>query len=213
MATRRIPRFLSRFCDPSSSLVSDSSRENLLGEIAVMISGFCFLFLCFTSTGRGNSDACLIEFVDLVELNHFFDQQGRHVYDQVIFYERHPGNGKYHVRAWCLVEDRESLNRRPVKDVHNDLYRVDWLDTDLRVLRSIRSKLYRESWSHVDPERTDKKQLDERLRLSLVQPSKRRQSAEERITKESLPRGTIEIPPQVTVNIDPSQSIASQKSP
>ena len=47
------------------------------------------------------------EHVALIELNHFYDQTGRHVYDQVIFYERAPETGRFQVRAWCLVEDRE----------------------------------------------------------------------------------------------------------
>lgn len=52
------------------------------------------------------------EHVDLIELNHFHDQAGKLVYDQVIFYERAPETGRFQVRAWCLVEDPERTNKR-----------------------------------------------------------------------------------------------------
>jgi hypothetical protein len=129
------------------------------------------IFLCTTISSRGGHTT--EEHVDLVELNHFFDQQGRLVYDQVIFYERAPETGRFQVRAWCLVEDRESLNRRPVKNETTGLYQVDWFDADQRLLRRITSSLYRESWTQLDPERANKKVHDERLRISMVQNPKK----------------------------------------
>ena len=108
------------------------------------------------------------ESVDCIELNHFYDHCGRLVYDQVIFYERVPETGKFRVRAWCLVEDREHLNRRPIKNEETGIYRVDWYDTDKKLQRSITSRLYRESWTQVDPERANKKFHDERLRVGLI---------------------------------------------
>jgi hypothetical protein len=108
------------------------------------------------------------ESVDCIELNHFHDAKGCLVYDQVIFYERAPDTGRFRVRAWCLVEDREALNRRPVKNEETGVYRVDWYDSDKRLKRSITSRLYRESWTQVDPERANKKFHDERLRVGLI---------------------------------------------
>ena len=104
----------------------------------------CLVFCAIVST-KGNHTA--EEYVDLIELNHFYDQQGRLVYDQVIFYERAPENERFQVRAWCLVEDREDLNRRPVKNYQTQLYQVDWYDTDQRVLRKVTSRHFRESWT------------------------------------------------------------------
>lgn len=108
------------------------------------------------------------EHVDSIELNHFYDSAGRLVYEQVIFYERAPETGRFQVRAWCLVEDRELLNRRPVKNESTGIYQVDWFDIDQRVRRTITSRLYRESWTQVDPERADKRVHDERLRVPLI---------------------------------------------
>lgn len=132
--------------------------------------------LCACGLGDGLPDRVVEESIDLIELNHFYDPCGRHVYDQVIFYQLAPETGKFRVRAWCLIEDRETLSRRPLRDVRTGTVRVDWYDGDQKVLRRLESRLYRESWTQVDPERMDKKFLDERLRLSLVQGPQRVQA-------------------------------------
>lgn len=36
---------------------------------------------------------------DLVELNHFYDEAGRLVFDQIIFWEWSPAESRFHVRA------------------------------------------------------------------------------------------------------------------
>lgn len=107
------------------------------------------------------------EHVDAIELNHFFDQCGHLVYDQIIFYEQNPANGRFQVRAWCLVDDRETLNRRPVKN-DNGLYECFAVDSNERLTRRIVSRVFRESWTQVDPEREDKKRHPENMRIELV---------------------------------------------
>ncbi len=146
------------------------------------------LFLCATISSKGNHS--VDEFVDLIELNHFYDQRGRLVYDQVIFYERAPETGRFQVRAWCLVEDRECLNRRPVKNYETQLYHVDWFDTDQRLLRKITSRLYRESWTQIDPERANKKIHDERSRIAMVQSPKKFLALETQLQLADEPKQT-----------------------
>ena len=146
------------------------------------------LFLCATISSKGNQS--VDEFVDLIELNHFYDQRGRLVYDQVIFYERAPETGRFQVRAWCLVEDREGLNRRPVKNYETQLYHVDWFDTDQRLLRKITSRLYRESWTQIDPERANKKIHDERSRIAMVQSPKKFLALEMQLQQVDEPKQT-----------------------
>lgn len=149
---------------------------------------FC-LIVCASVSHKGSPS--VDEYVDLIELNHFFDQQGRLVYDQVVFYERAPETGRFQVRAWCLIEDREYLNRRPVKNQETELYQVDWFDTDQRFLRKITSRLYRESWTQIDPERSNKKMHDERLRISLIQnPKKLQQPQSQEPDEPKLPAQT-----------------------
>jgi len=133
-----------------------------------MISFASFL-LAVVSTGSASREVS--ENVDLVELNHFHDCLGRHVYDQVIFYEWAPDTAKYHVRAWCLIEERDIASRRPMKRYSDDLYEVQWQDRDQNLIRIITSTHYRESWTQVDPERANKRVLDERLRTVLIRRS------------------------------------------
>jgi hypothetical protein len=108
------------------------------------------------------------EYVDLIELNHLYNPKGQLVFDQVIFYEQALETGRFQVRAWCLVDDREIPNRRPVKNYSTSRYQVDWFDVDKRLTRRITSRLFRESWTQIDPERDDKKLHDERLRVGLA---------------------------------------------
>ena len=125
--------------------------------------------------GTGSAAREVTEHVDLIELNHFHDCLGRHVYDQVIFYEWAPDASRYHVRAWCLIEDKDLVNRRPTKRYSDNLYEVQWQDRDQNLLRIITGKHYRESWTQIDPERANKKLLDERERTVLIRRSVNKQ--------------------------------------
>lgn len=124
--------------------------------------------LLLLATGNATVRSQIAEHVALIELNHFYDASGKPVYDQVMFYELAPETGRFQVRAWCLVEDREQLNRRPVRDQVTDLVTVDWYDVDRRVRRRITSKLFRESWTQSDPERDNKRVHPEKLRIGLA---------------------------------------------
>jgi len=125
--------------------------------------------------GTGSAAREVTEHVDLIELNHFHDCLGRHVYDQVIFYEWAPDASRYHVRAWCLIEDKDLVNRRPTKRYSDNLYEVQWQDRDQNLLRIITGTHYRESWTQIDPERANKKLLDERERTVLIRRSVNKQ--------------------------------------
>lgn len=114
-----------------------------------------------------STSTCIDQYVDLIELNHYFDKRGSLVYEQVIFYERTPTTGRFQVMSWCLAND-EQPNRRPAKNETSGLYQVDWFDTDQRLLRKITSRLYRESWTQTDPERDNKRVHPDGLRIGLV---------------------------------------------
>ncbi len=132
-----------------------------------MSIGWMIGILSVAMSSTAGSKTCS-EQVDLIELNHFHDCLGRHVYDQVIFYEWSEEHQQYHVRAWCLVEDREPENRRPIRSYTDDRYSVRWYDRDQNLNRCITSLHFRESWTQVDPERANKKLLDERHRTALI---------------------------------------------
>jgi hypothetical protein len=113
-----------------------------------------------------------IQRVDLIELNHCHDETGRHCYDQLVFYEWSPDYRRYHVVAWCLVD--QGLARMPAFDHSKRLYIVSWYDRESGRHREIWSPIFRETWSDSDPERANKKLLDEKYRVTLLrQPARR----------------------------------------
>lgn len=135
-----------------------------------MVSNVLLLALALVTSNSARSRD-LTERVDLIELNHFYDELGRNMYDQVIFYEWSPDYRRFHVIAWCLVEN--DLSRMPTKVPGSDDYVVRWHDRDAKTRREVRASLYRETWSRVDPERANKKLLDEKLRTSLIRVPQR----------------------------------------
>ena len=107
------------------------------------------------------------ETVDLIELNHYYDDQGRHSYDQVILYEWSHDYSRYHVISWYLVEKNRS--RLPFKEAGTTNYVVRWYDRDAKMKRVVRSGMFRETWSiGRDPERANKDYLHEKYRVSLL---------------------------------------------
>lgn len=124
------------------------------------------ILLAFTvSTSAPNRVA---ESVDMIELNHFHDVLGRHVYDQVIFYEWSQSHREFHVRAWALIDERDSDTRWPTKNYASGRWHVRWHDRDQNIARNLSSAWLRESWTQADPERVNKSLLPEHLRHSLV---------------------------------------------
>ncbi len=136
-----------------------------------MVSTFVLVALLAMPSAPGPRGRDVTETVDLIELNHFYDDLGRHAYDQVIFYEWSPDYRRFHVIAWCLVEN--DLSRMPTRNACNGEHVVRWYDRDAKVRREVHSPLYRETWSQVDPERVNKKLLDEKYRTSLIRVPQR----------------------------------------
>lgn len=121
--------------------------------------------LVFLSCGVAPQADVAVERVDLVEVNHFFDDQGRHVFDQMIFYDWSQDVGRYQVRAWRLVK---SPTQFPQRDWEQGNYLSIWQDGE--VLRKIRAASARESWTQYDPELVEREYLPKELRRDLYQP-------------------------------------------
>jgi hypothetical protein len=141
----------------------------------VSLFRFVFLFILidgsqfsFASQHGTVQDSVFHDSVDLIELNHFHDCTGKHVYDQVIFYEWSIEALAYRVRAWVLVDENDVISRRPVRYYETEMYRVRWHDRDQNIVRCISSRHFRESWTQIDPERANKKIFDERQRVCLT---------------------------------------------
>lgn len=102
------------------------------------------------------------ESVDLIELNHFYDEHGRLVFDQVIFFDWASSESRYNVRAWRLVRSPSQL---PHRDWAGGGYSATWQDGEQS--RHIRSKSIRETWTQYDPELVEREFLPKEKRKEL----------------------------------------------
>jgi hypothetical protein len=100
--------------------------------------------------------------VDLMEINHFHDEKGNLVFDQIIFYDWSPYHGRYQVRDWRLLKTAAQL---PQRDWRQRGFVAVWHDGD--VLRKVRSDAVRESWTQYDPELTEREFLPKESRREL----------------------------------------------
>ena len=100
--------------------------------------------------------------VDLIEVNHFYDDQGRLVFDQVIFYDWDPARGRYDVRAWRLLKKPTQM---PQRDVRGRKFFATWHDGE--VLRHVEAEAMRESWTQYDPELVEREFLPKDKRREL----------------------------------------------
>lgn len=120
---------------------------------------------CLIAWGICPREDIAVETVDLIEVNHFHDDQGRLVFDQCIFYDWSPLDGRYMVRAWRLVKHNSQLPRR---DFANDGYVAIWQDAD--VVRKVRAESMRETWTQHDPELVEREYLPKERRRDLTPP-------------------------------------------
>ena len=98
---------------------------------------------------------------DLVELTHFFDGEGRTVFDQVIYWNWHPEEYAYRVRAWRRLKSSQMRPRRS----RAGAWRAVWWDGER--LREVRSGSFCETWTQYDPELLDSRDFPKGLRLDL----------------------------------------------
>lgn len=102
------------------------------------------------------------EKVDLMEVNHFYDEQGRLVFDQVIFYDWSPEHSRYMVRAWRLVKNPTQL---PERDWRDGGYSAVWQDGE--IVRHVHASSMRETWTQYDPELAEREYLPKERRKEL----------------------------------------------
>lgn len=97
--------------------------------------------------------------VDLVEVNHVYDDNGKHTFSQLIFYDR--GN----VRAWRLLKN---CNHRPERDPRSGEWVTIFHDGGL--LREVRAACFRERWTQWDVELDERERLPKERRIDLTNP-------------------------------------------
>ena len=115
------------------------------------------------SVGQGRQDGVAVDRVDLIEVNHFHDECGNRILDQVIFFDWCPANGRFVVRDWRLIK---SAALWPQRDWQDESYRCRWHDGP--VLREVTAPLYRETWTQHDPEVINRKYLPRSARRALL---------------------------------------------
>lgn len=109
----------------------------------------------------------LRERVDLIELNHFVDEEGREVFRQVIFYDWSDTHRRFHVRAWRLVKSPRQI---PKQRWNPRRFECTWHDDGL--LRQVWAPSMRETWTQNDPERVNRRLLPEDRRVPLWMPKR-----------------------------------------
>lgn len=136
------------------------------------------------------------ESVDLIELNHFYDEHGRLVFDQVIFYDWSSSESRYNVRAWRLVKNPSQL---PQRDWSGGGYSAMWQDGEQ--IRHIRSKSIRETWTQYDPELVEREYLpkEKRKELRTVSVHRPKKAAATASTHPTEPRRSESPDPVVAV--------------
>lgn len=110
-----------------------------------------------------------VEEVDLVEVNHFYDENGKHVLDQLIFYDWSDHHSRYEIRAWRLLKKE---HQKPTRDFNRDTYNVTWQDGDM--IRRVHAKAMRETWTQYDPELVARANLPKDQRRELIKNRLRR---------------------------------------
>jgi hypothetical protein len=127
------------------------------------------LAVCLAVCGASPSPKISEERVDLIEVNHFHDDQGRPVFDQILFYDWSPSDQRYQIRDWRLLKNTNQIPLRSTKDGD---YVAVWSDFKSRdILRKTQAKLLRESWTQYDPELVERDFLPEGKRRKLQDAS------------------------------------------
>jgi len=122
-----------------------------------MLTTLATLILAVVPCGDVLVDRC-----DVVEVNHLYDDEGKHVFDQVIWYDWHHDAGRFEVVDWRLVKCDSIL---PLADYQCEEYSQTWMDGE--TLRRVWSKSMRESWTQYDPELVERESLPKDSRRGL----------------------------------------------
>lgn len=97
----------------------------------------------------------IVDRVDYIEFNHFYDEKGRLVFDQYIFWDDH-------VREWRMVKDYNKFQFFE----HNGGRYVRFVDGEIG---GPEYKIYytsvQETWTQFDPELADRVYLDKDKRI------------------------------------------------
>lgn len=121
--------------------------------------------LTMACSGAAPTMSEVVDRVDLIEVNHLYDQQGRHVIDQLIFYDWDSAARRFQVRAWRLLQSDE---QHPRKSWAKEDFVTTWRDQN--IIRRVHAVQIRETWTTHDPEVREREMYPMEQRLDLSQP-------------------------------------------
>ena len=104
--------------------------------------------------------------VDLLEVNHTYDNCGRLVLEQLIGWDFDLVTRQFRVVFWRLIKDEQREQMMPLR--FRDGYYVQWRDGDL--LRRVESNIRYESWLQHDPDIADRRRFPQNKRRQLTTP-------------------------------------------
>ena len=102
--------------------------------------------------------------VDMLELSHIYSLKGEHVFTQTIAWRLDPGSRKYHVAQWWHTRDSSLLS--PRRNALTGSWEI-WVSVG-KISKKIKSPVYRESHSQLDPEREDQRFLSQDDRIPVI---------------------------------------------
>lgn len=108
--------------------------------------------------------------VDLVEVNHFYDEEsGEHKFNQVVIYEIDPVTKMKMVIDWYMLE-KDRLDKCPSRNYETQGCSLFWPDD-----RSVKvvSRMFTETWTTHDPERENKKIFPEHYRIGILKRARK----------------------------------------
>ncbi len=129
-------------------------RRRLL-RFLVIILVYCPALLL----ARNPIEDVAVDRVDLIELNHCYDDHGWLVFEQIIFYEWSPHTSHYNVKDWRSLK---VVSQLPRWDAKRAMYVATWHDG--KVIRTVTAPSFRESWTQYDPELIERRYLPRQLR-------------------------------------------------
>jgi len=137
-------------------------RTTTVLEKVSAMNAVLWLALTMSAYVSAPSEVVINDKVDLIEVNHYHDARGQHVFDQLIFYDWSSQKRRFQVRAWRLIKTE---NQMPRRDYRTGTWMVRWHDDG--VMREVTAASRRETWTQYDPELVERENLPQEQRLDL----------------------------------------------
>jgi len=114
-------------------------------------------------------EAIVQQVVDVIEVNHFHDEQARPVFTQMIFWNWVSWQGEYRVVDWRMLK-KERASMLSHRWDRSGWWYLKWRDWKDHCWREVRAPMFRETWTQYDPEVHDRTWLEQSRRAGLLLP-------------------------------------------